>query len=47
MDSIKLAEYTELVQLPQELEPIRSYIYVAYSKKAGFQRTDQGWRLAR
>lgn len=44
--SYKVVEYVEVVELPAELEKMRPYVFTRYEKKAVFQKTDEGWRVA-
>ncbi len=44
--SLKIVEFTEIVSLPPELMHMSNYVHTRYKKKTGFQRTDQGWRIA-
>jgi hypothetical protein len=43
----KLVEFTEVVNLPSELRPIRDFVFTRYNKQVVFQKTDRGWRVAR
>lgn len=44
--SVKAVEFTEVVSLPPELMHFKDYVLTRYRKRAHFERTDQGWRVA-
>jgi hypothetical protein len=45
-DSYKEVDFVEVVSLPPELSRLAPYVYLRYTKKAVFQKTDNGWRVA-